>query len=110
MTDDPRHPRPRPGQPAGRRYGPGPLPESLQGRTPDAFKPPMRRQRLRVLGYTLATVVVLWVLLLFRPGAHVRHFPSSPPKPCASGQTSDCVGGKASVLLLPPSTASATAR
>ena len=75
----------------------------------DAYLPLSRRKRLLV--WVLAPVTALTVLwsLLNRPG--------SPPLPvreatpdaarCAQGQTSDCVGGMAAVIVLP---ASSTAR
>jgi hypothetical protein len=82
------------------------------------WQPTSPRQRLRIVLVAIATVLVLWSLLLFRPGAKVREFPPDPPLPaCKPGQTSGCVGGTASVQLLPaasqalpsPSSAAASA-
>jgi hypothetical protein len=58
--------------------------------------------RLQVLAATVLTVLVLWLLLLFKPGAHVRSFPEpAARRPCPTGQSTGCVGGQADVLLLP---------
>lgn len=75
-----------------------PLPPPPIGR----WRPTTPRQRLRIILVAILTVLVLWSLLLFRPGAKVRQFPPDPPLPvCQPGQTSGCVGGTASVQLLP---------
>lgn len=66
----------------------------------DRYRPTSRRQRLIIIAVTVATVVALWMLLLFRPGWHVRKFPDS-VKRCEPGQTTGCVGGKADVMLIP---------
>ena len=67
------------------------------------WQPTTPRQRRRIVLAAVLTVLVLWSLLLFRPGAKVRTFPPDPPLPvCQPGQTSGCVGGTASVQLLPP--------
>ena len=66
------------------------------------WQPTTPRQRRRIVLVAILTVLVLWSLLLFRPGAKVRSFPPDPPLPaCQPGQTSGCVGGTASVQLLP---------
>ena len=66
------------------------------------WQPTTPRQRRRIVLVAILTVLVLWSLLLFRPGAKVRTFPPDPPLPvCQPGQTSGCVGGTASVQLLP---------
>ena len=79
--------------------------------TPDAYRPLSRRQRFLI--WVLAPVTALTVLwsLLNRPG--------SPPVParagmpdaarCVQGQTSDCVGGMAAVIALPPAAATPAA-
>ena len=74
----------------------------------DRYRPTSRRQRLIIIAVTVATVVALWMLLLFRPGWHERKFPDN-AKPCEKGQTSGCVGGKADVLLIPAEPAAASA-
>jgi hypothetical protein len=65
----------------------------------DRYRPTSRRQRLIIVAVTVATVVALWMLLIYRPGWHVRKFPEAPN--CAKGQTTGCVGGKADVMLIP---------
>jgi hypothetical protein len=65
----------------------------------DRYRPTPRRQRLIIVAVTVATVVTLWMVLLLRPGWHVRTFPDAAK--CAKGQTTGCVGGKADVMLIP---------
>ena len=69
----------------------------------DRYRPTSRRQRLVIVAVAVATVVALWMLLLYRPGGHYE------PRRCAAGQTTDCVGGQASVTLIPASPASGAA-
>lgn len=92
-------PPPRPGTPPGPKKPTQPLPPLPPiGR----WQPTTPRQRLRIVLVAILTVLLLWSLLLFRPGAKVREFPPDPPLPvCKPGQTSGCVGGTASVQLLP---------
>lgn len=66
----------------------------------DSYRPTSRRQRLVIIAVTVATVVGLWMLLLLRPGWHMRKFPDN-AKRCEPGQTTGCVGGKADVMLIP---------
>jgi len=58
--------------------------------------PPRRRWQIALLALATATTIVL--LVLFQPGAH-RTRPL--PQPCRAGQQSDCVGGKAEVIVVP---------
>jgi hypothetical protein len=71
----------------------------------DEFRPVSPRQRRWIIAITVATVFMLWLLLLYRPGGTPRVIPPGPsasaPAPCAPGQTRGCVGGKAEVMLLP---------
>ena len=92
-------PPPRLGTPQASKKPVPPLPPL----PPDErWRPTTPRQRLRIILVAVLTVLVLWSLLLFRPGAKVRQFPPDPPLPaCQPGQTSGCVGGAASVQLLP---------
>ncbi|MBI5260072.1 MAG: hypothetical protein HY855_26465 [Burkholderiales bacterium] len=73
----------------------------------DPYRPASRRQRLRVVGLTLLTVIVLWLLLLYRPGGNPYRYvtAASAPVPCRPGQQTGCVGGQANVLLLPAASA-----
>lgn len=68
---------------------------------PNPYRPTTRRQRLVILAITTAVVVALWMLLIERPGWKVQPIPGSPLAPCRAGQTTDCVGGQANVLLIP---------
>lgn len=65
------------------------------------YRPTSRRQRLVIIAVTVATVVGLWMLLIYRPGWKVQPIPGTPLAPCANGQTTACVGGQANVMLLP---------
>lgn len=65
------------------------------------YRPTSRRQRLVIIAVTVATVVGLWMLLIYRPGWKVQPIPGTPLAPCAPGQTTACVGGQANVMLLP---------
>jgi len=65
----------------------------------DRYRPTSRRQRLIIVAVTVATVVTLWMVLIYRPGWHLRPRPDAPT--CAKGQTTGCVGGKADVMLIP---------
>lgn len=76
---------------------------------PNRYRPSSRRQRLVILAVTTATVMGLWMLLTERPGWKVQPVPGSSRAPCRPGQTTDCVGGQATVMLLPAVPASAAA-
>jgi hypothetical protein len=79
----------------------------------DDYRPTSRRQRLVIIALTVATVVVLWLVLLLRPGFRVEPIPGTERAPCPPGQTTGCVGGQADVLLIPAqpvSGAASTAR
>jgi len=65
----------------------------------ERYRPTSRRQRLIIVAVTVATVVTLWMVLLLRPGWHVRTFPDAPN--CTKHQVPGCVGGKADVMLIP---------
>ena len=79
-----------------------PLGEEAKADTgPNPYRPTTRRQRLVILAITTAVVVALWMLLIERPGWKVQPIPGSPLAPCRAGQTTDCVGGQANVLLIP---------
>ena len=69
------------------------------------YRPINRRQRLKIVALTVAVVVALWMLLLWRPGAHPRPIPGVTPMPCKPGQTQGCIGGQADVMLLPAASA-----
>jgi hypothetical protein len=73
----------------------------------DRYHPITRRQRLKIIAITVATVVGLWLLLIYRPGGHYSWYT---PKPCQQGQTQDCVGGQANVMLVPAEPAASAGR
>jgi hypothetical protein len=75
-----------------------------RNRDSDRYRPTTTRQRLRILGVTLATVLALWLLLIYRPGGHYDWYT---PKPCKPGQAQGCIGGQANVMLVPATPASA---
>jgi hypothetical protein len=66
----------------------------------DQYQPTSGRQRLKIIAVTVATVVGLWMLLLFRPGGHPRTYPQPTPVACSPGQAMGCVGGRADVSLI----------
>jgi hypothetical protein len=78
----------------------------------DHFKRPGWRQRLRAAA--LAIVVALGIIgvMLDPPGGVKRVAPPPPAdvKPCAAGQTRDCVGSMTSILPAEPSTPGAKTR
>lgn len=63
--------------------------------------PPRRRVLIVVLAIVTGVTVVM--VLLYRPGDDKRGKPRAVPVPqaCKPGQTTDCVGGKADVIVLP---------
>lgn len=71
------------------------------------YRPFTPRQRLRLLGGTVIFVLVLWLLLIYQPGRKPpRHYPPPPDvATCKPGQTTNCVGAPAQVLLLPTASA-----
>jgi hypothetical protein len=80
---------------------------------PNDFRPTTTRQRRFILGAAVVVFVVMWILLIWEPGFHpATRYPhlNDPPRDqpaCAPGQATGCVGGKANVMLLPASAASA---
>jgi hypothetical protein len=72
----------------------------------DRYRPITWRSRLKIIAVTLATVLALWLALIYRPGGHYDWYL---PKPCKAGQTKDCVGGQANVMLLPTASAASAA-
>jgi hypothetical protein len=69
----------------------------------ESYRPlPLRRQLLIVVLAVATAFTVLW-MLLERPGA--PHLKRLDREVCSKGQTADCVGGKADVIVLPPAAA-----
>lgn len=77
------------------------------------YRPVRPRQRLLIVGVTLATVVLIFSGL-FAPHLRWLKFKIEsrhPPLPaCAPGQTEGCLGGTQGVMLIPASPASAASR
>ena len=71
---------------------------------------PLRR-RLLVAALAVATAVTLILMMLERVGAPALPRPAAPPGPvpCAEGQLTGCLGGKAEVILVPAAPAAAAA-
>jgi len=92
----PTRPPSPPAPPAAKTPALPPLPPA------ERFRAFTGRQRLRIVLLTLLTVVLLWWLLLVRPGGHPRVLP---PEACRPGQFKGCIGGGLAVRLLPPATA-----
>jgi hypothetical protein len=67
------------------------------------------RRRLLILLLAVATAITVVLTLLYPPGGVQRKRPPPPPEParCTAGQQTDCVGGKAEVIALPPAASAA---
>ena len=77
------------------------------------YRPTRPRQRLVIVGVTITTVVLLFSGLFAPHLRYLRHKLESrhPPLPaCAPGQTTDCLGGKQGVMLLPAAPAPSASR
>jgi hypothetical protein len=76
--------------------GPRPLPD-------EKYRPISRRRRLLIFGLAIATAITVVLTLLYPPGGIQRPPPGAGPDRarCGAGQTTDCVGGKADVIVLP---------
>ncbi len=75
----------------------------------EPYRPVKGRRRLLIALLAVATALTVVWSLLERPGG-VQWKPRPPPPdraPCAQGQTSDCVGGKADVIMMSPMAAPA---
>ncbi len=60
------------------------------------------RRRLLILACAVATVYMILSQVTARPGAPDWKPPATADKPrCAPGQTTDCVGGVATVIVTP---------
>jgi hypothetical protein len=75
----------------------------------DFPRPPWRR-RLLVLALAVAMAAVVMGSVLAPPGASKTPRPPRPEVPrCTLGQTSDCVGGTATVITVPAAPAAPAA-
>ncbi len=61
------------------------------------------RRRLRNAVLAVVTAIGVVLLLLYPPGGIQRKAPPPPPDTarCADGQDTDCVGGRATVIVAP---------
>jgi hypothetical protein len=83
-------------------------------RSEQGFPATPLRRRLLVAALAVATAVTLILMMLERVGAPALPRPPAPPgpAPCAEGQLTGCLGGKADVILVPaapPATTAASA-
>jgi hypothetical protein len=81
-------------------------------RTDDDLPALPLRRRLLIIVLAIVTAVTIVLLLLNRPGDPKRGMPRAVPEAprCGPGQSRDCVGGKADVIVVPASAASAASR
>ena len=77
----------------------------------DRYRPLTVKKQMLVVVLALATAATVLLSMVYRPGS-----PPPPPRAvapdaarCAAGQTTDCVGGTATVIALPASAAPAKA-
>jgi len=73
----------------------------------DDYRPLPRRRRWLIAALAVATAATLIMMMLERTGA--PEIPRPPaavgPVPCAEGQLSGCLGGKADVIFVPAASA-----
>jgi hypothetical protein len=81
---------------------------------PDDLPPMPWRRRALLLLLAIATAVAIVLALIVQPGRKPRPIPPTPPPAdaarCKPGQTRDCVGGTANVMLLPSASGASAAR
>jgi hypothetical protein len=77
------------------------------GRDPGGLPPAPRGQRLLVAGAAIAITLVIGAGLLMPHIEFLRHRQTADAlKPCAPGQTRNCVGGTMRVIVTPASSPS----
>ena len=78
----------------------------------DDFPPPSWGRRLLTLLLALAVAGVVMFFVLRPPTPVPPHLvpPIRDAKPCIAGQTSECVGGMASVIVAPQAASAAASR
>ena len=78
----------------------------------DRFPAAPLRRRVLIAVLAVATATTLIMMMLERTGA--PEIPRPPaaagPAPCAEGQLSGCLGGKADVILVPAASGAAAAK
>lgn len=82
------------------RFKPSPMPSDEGEQFP---RLPWRR-RLLILLLAVVTAAAVIASLVKRPAGADRR----PPAPCAPGHSTDCVGGKADVIVVRPAAAPAS--
>jgi hypothetical protein len=83
-------------------------PEAL---IPEFPRMPWRR-RILAVALAIATAITIVLTLLSPPGGVKRKHPPPPPDTarCEKGQTTDCVGGTAAVIMAPAMPAASAPR
>lgn len=77
--------------------------------TGSEYRPLSRRRKLLIVALAVATAFTVVSLLLDPPGGVRRqHLQRVDRPPCTDGQTENCVGGKADVIVVPGAASSAT--
>ncbi len=85
-------------------------PRWLRRRRDDGLPPPSRRQRLIVAAAAVALTALIGAGILAPQIEHMRaRQRAAQPKPCAAGQTHDCVGGAMSATIVAPAAPAASA-
>lgn len=70
------------------------------------YRPISARRRVLIVLLAIATAVTVVLMLLDPPGGVQRTRPvPAAQQPCAPGQTENCVGGKADVIVTTPASA-----
>jgi hypothetical protein len=70
------------------------------------YRPLTGRRRLLILLLAVATAITVVLTLLYPPGGVKRKRPPVPEPPrCSEGQSTDCLGGTAQVIVAPPASA-----
>lgn len=73
------------------------------------YRPLSRRRKLLIVALAVATAFTVVSLLLDPPGGvHQQQIQRADRPACAGGQTENCVGGKAEVIMLPRAGSAAT--
>lgn len=87
---------------------PGTVPSSARAMTSD-YRPLSRRRKLLIVALAVATAFTVVSLLLDPPGGvHRQQLQRADRLLCTEGQTENCVGGKADVIMVPRAPSSAT--
>jgi hypothetical protein len=86
-------------------------PRWLRRRRDDDLPPPSRRQRLLLAAAAVVVTVAVGAAMLSPQIEHMRaRQRAAQPKPCAPGQTRDCVGGTMSATIVAPAASAAASQ